>query len=286
MPIDAYHEESKPSEENASNERTTVQSIARAAAILRALEGETEGLSLSEIAKIVSLSRSSVHRIATTMAKEGWIIAASPNGKMRLGPGLLQLANSVDYDLKAILRPFIAELARAVDETVDLAVARSGSAIFIDQISGRKRIIAVSAIGERFPLHCTANGKALLSCMSAADAKQALALSLKNHPDHPLKDETRLFAEIEEARTNLVAFDEEDNSVGVGAVGTALRDSSGTLFAISIPAPIQSYRCSKELLIERLLMQRARIEQKIGLPNRSSIPQAADMLLATRGDLD
>lgn len=268
MSLEDEQDHARTIEEPSPSDRNTVQSIARAAAILRALEGETQGLSLSEIAKIVGLSRSSVHRITTTMAKEGWLIAASPTGRMRLGPALLQLANSIDYDLKSILRPFLAELCRSIEETVDLAVARLGSAVFIDQIPGRKRLIAVSAVGERFPLHCTANGKALLSAMPEDEARRSLALSIKHHPDHPLTDEVRLWREIEQARSDLVAFAQDEHSAGVSAVGTALKDSTGALFAISIPAPTQRFLKDKSVLAERLLAQRMKIEQKIGIIER------------------
>ena len=36
--------------------------------------------------------------------------------------------------------------------------------------SGQQRLVALSAIGERFPLHCTANGKAILAGFSKEDA--------------------------------------------------------------------------------------------------------------------
>ena len=32
--------------------------------------------------------------------------------------------------------------------------------VFIDQVIGSQRLRTVSAVGETFPLHCTANGKA------------------------------------------------------------------------------------------------------------------------------
>ncbi len=69
-----------------------IQVIARAAAILRALEHEPEGLSLAQIAQRVKLARSTVQRIVAALAAEKLLIAASPNGRVRLGPTILRLA--------------------------------------------------------------------------------------------------------------------------------------------------------------------------------------------------
>ena len=72
--------------------------IARAAAILRALEDENAGLSLGQIAQRVNLARSTVQRIVAALETEKLVIAATPNGRVRLGPTILRLAASVRSD--------------------------------------------------------------------------------------------------------------------------------------------------------------------------------------------
>src|SRR5262249_3300132 len=76
----------------ASSASSGIQVIARVAQILRALDGEPQGLSLSELAKRVSLPRSSVHRIVSALSAEGLVAAASPNGRVILGPEISRLA--------------------------------------------------------------------------------------------------------------------------------------------------------------------------------------------------
>jgi DNA-binding IclR family transcriptional regulator len=80
------------------------------------------------------------------------------------GRSQLHHAASVEFD--QITRPIMSELSQAVGETVDLSVLKGSVAIFTDQVQGIHRLRAVSAIGETFPLHCTANGKAILSVLS------------------------------------------------------------------------------------------------------------------------
>ena len=146
------------------NDKTQVQVIARAAAILRALEDEADGLSLGQIAQRVNLARSTVQRIVAALAAEKFLIAASPNGRVRLGPTILRLAASARTDFVAIARPFLVQLSNELPkETVDLAVVKKDHLVFIDQVIGSHRLRTVSAVGETFPLYCTANGKAYLA---------------------------------------------------------------------------------------------------------------------------
>src|SRR5277367_3902883 len=143
----------------------SIQVIARAASVLRSLEGEQTGLSLAQIAQRVDLARSTVQRIVDALRAEQFVIAANPTSGVRLGPALIRLAASASVDFDQITRPIMAELSQRLRETVDLSVLKGFSAVFTDQVQGAHRLRAVSAVGESFPLHCTANGKALLSLM-------------------------------------------------------------------------------------------------------------------------
>src|SRR5450631_1409802 len=136
----------------------SIQVIARAASVLRSLEGEQTGLSLAQISQRVNLARSTVQRIVDALRTEHFLIAASPTSGVRLGPALIRLAASASVEFDQITRPVISTLSQAIGETVDLSVLKGKAAIFTDQIQGSHRLRAVSAIGETFPLYCTANG--------------------------------------------------------------------------------------------------------------------------------
>src|SRR6516225_7724288 len=146
-----------------TNDKSQVQVIARAATILRALEEENAGLSLGQIAQRVNLARSTVQRIVAALETEKLVIAATPNGRVRLGPTILRLAASVRSDFITLARPLLEQLSEELHETVDLSTVKKDHLVFIDQVIGPQRLRTVSAVGETFPLYCTANGKAYLA---------------------------------------------------------------------------------------------------------------------------
>src|SRR3954464_9522315 len=184
-----------------------VQVIARAAQILRALDGEPHGLSLSQLSERLGLPRSTVHRVVSALATEGLLAAASPNGRVRLGPELARLALASRRELRQELRPHLQRLFETLNETVDCAVLDGDRLRFIDQIAAPHRLRAVSSVGATFPLHCTANGKALLAELSPDEGARVLPTRLRRYPPATITIRADLFEELDRIRATRVAFD-------------------------------------------------------------------------------
>ncbi|HXD43755.1 MAG TPA: IclR family transcriptional regulator [Pseudolabrys sp.] len=247
----------------ASNAKSQVQVIARAASILRALEDENAGLSLGQIAQRVNLARSTVQRIVAALENEKLVIAATPNGRVRLGPTILRLAASVRSDYIALARPHLEKLSADLQETVDLATVKKDHLVFIDQVIGSHRLRTVSAVGETFPLYCTANGKAYLAQLTDAAVE---ALIGKTYPARTPRTITRLdalIAELRSARASGVAFDREEHASGICAAGVALYDPLGNAVAVSVPVPSQRFAGREKEIAERLLATKHALESSM-----------------------
>lgn len=222
-------------------ESSGVQVLGRAAAMLRAIEGHPEGLSLAAIARAVELPRSTVHRLATALVEEGFLEPASPAGGLRLGPEILRLARAGRPDLREELRPFLEMLAASLGETVDCAVLDGDQMRFIDQLPAPHRLRAVSAVGAGFPLHCTANGKAALALMGRERALRVLPTRLQRFTPATITRRTDLLGELERIQRTGVAFDLEEHTAGIRAAGIAVSDLSGRIAALSVPVPAQRF---------------------------------------------
>jgi IclR family acetate operon transcriptional repressor len=235
-----------------------VQVIARAGAVLRSLEHAPEGLSLAEIAARVLLPRSTVQRIVAALGDEQLLMPASPNARVKLGPALIRLAAAANAGTERLVRPLMQELSRLVEETVDLSVLHGGSAMLIEQVQGTQRLVAVSAVGKEFPLHCTANGKALLALLPPERRDLLLKGRLTRHTPATVTDRAALDAELREIESTELAFDLEEHSVGICAIAAAFRDPVGREYSLSIPVPsprfavnrLQLSRCLKKCLRE------------------------------------
>jgi DNA-binding IclR family transcriptional regulator len=246
---------------NASGE--TVQTIAKATALLKLLEHAPDGLSLGQLAEGLSMPRSTVQRLVDALKAEALVVRASPRGGVKLGPLLLRLALSAESPSAQQIRPIIVDLSRRLRETVDVSTQSGGAAIFVDQVPGRQRLVALSAVGERFPLISTAPGKALLALLDRSAAEHLLARSLRDFPAWPLRDPAAFWRDIDACRTRGYAFDEEEHSAGISAVGAAFHDPVGLPLMISVPSPAERFQRNRDRFVGELL--RASSEARIVL---------------------
>jgi DNA-binding IclR family transcriptional regulator len=228
--------------------RHGVQAIARAAAILRALERAPEGLGLGELAAATELPKSTAHRLVGALAEEG-LVATAADGRIRLGGAIARLGAAGREALGERLRPVLLGLRRELDETVDLAVLDGASVRFVDQVPAPRRLRAMSSVGELFPLHCTANCKALLAALPESQAVALLPRRLPRLTAGTTTSREDLLGELALVRRDGVAFDREEHTEGICAVGAAISDGTDpAAAAISVPVPSQRFGGNEERL--------------------------------------
>lgn len=234
-----------PTQSAPDNSRSSgIQVIARAATILRVLRDNQSELSLGKIAKQADLPRSTVQRIVGALLEERFVIAASSGNGFRLGPELHSMAENARYDIVESCRLLLSELAQKCGETVDLSVYRGAGMIFLDQIPSIHRLRTISSVGDVFPLTTTANGKAALSLMENNKILEIARDEWKRTDKHV--DEKTFLDEIEIIRGNGIAYDLNDHTSGICAIGCAFRDWSGEIHSISVPIPTSRYESTKE----------------------------------------
>ena len=241
-----------------------IQVIARAADILRVLGSAPDGLTQSDLADLVGLARSTIHRLLRALEEEGLVETAEPRGRHRLGPEIARLAESARRGMLASIHPLLEELSQGVDETVDLSVLERGGATFVDQVVAPHRLRAVSAVGESFPLHCTANGKAFLVGMSPEELSRFLSVPLVRLTPRTITDPAELQRELRQVHAEGIAFDREEHTEGICAVGARLRGLMGVPVAVSIPMPAQRFYGREDFLRDSLLAWTEGIEREFG----------------------
>ena len=232
-----------------------MQVIARAAQVLRALEGGPLGLSLAQLAERVRLPRSTVHRIVTALSAEGFLVSASASGRVRIGPEFARLASAGATELWRAAEPYMQRLAAQLGETVDCSVLEGHRVRVIHVIpTARHTLRAVAEVGQEFPLFSTAKGKALLAAHDQGYALRMLPAKLESYTPYTSLNIDDVLADLERARATGLAHDREETTLGVCAAAIAVREPSGVLVALSVVVPAQRYH-NLEREIDRTLQQ-------------------------------
>ncbi|BBZ69554.1 transcriptional regulator [Mycobacterium paraseoulense] len=219
--------------------------LRRAAAALDEIAAEPGRLRLVDLGERLGLAKSTARRLLVGLVEVG-LASVDPQGRISLGDRLLGFGNSDGAHVSAIFRPTIERVARATDgETVDLSILRGQRMWFVDQIESSHRLRAVSAVGVRFPIESTANGKAALAALGDAEAEAVIS---RGDPD--VAD--RLRAEVAEIRCTGVAFDRDEHTPGISAAAIARRAVGDNVVAISVPAPTERFLEKEQRIVTAL----------------------------------
>lgn len=246
--------------------RNGIQVIGRAADVLRALKVDAGALSLGQIAERVSLPRSTVQRIVSALQEEDFIVAEKGSSGFKLGPALSTLAAATRYNTVEECRLLLTELSQATGETTDLSALKGGGMMFLDQISGTHRLRTVSAVGDVFPLTTTANGRAVLSKMPEDRAQVLIEQEWERRGIDG--DIAAFMIMLAEVRKSGLAYDLEEHTQGISAIGFSFEDWSGALHAISVPVPSTRFEACREN-VEKEILKTAGHIRKMMQPNRA-----------------
>lgn len=238
-----------------------IQVIARAAAIMRALGRNPQGISLATIAHEVDLARSTVQRIVSALENEHLVEALGPSGGFRLGPALGQLIHQTQSDIISSVRSSLTELSAKVQESVSLATLAGDRVHVVDCIIYERELRVVFPIGIEAPAHKTAAGKALLAGLPDAQIRAVLPSLFE--VGAKAADQKALIEQIDGARESSVAYDQDEHVPGVSATAVLLNTYFGQ-YSISVLAPSVRAKRNADLYRSSLLSTKEAIEAKIG----------------------
>ncbi|WP_327357306.1 IclR family transcriptional regulator [Streptomyces sp. NBC_01304] len=140
-----------------------IQSLERAAAMLRLLAGGERRLGLSDIASSLGLAKGTAHGILRTLQHEGFVEQDEASGRYQLGAELLRLGNSyLDvHELRARALVWTDDLARSSGESVYLGVLHQQGVLIVHHVFRPDDSRQVLEVGAMHPLHSTALGKVI-----------------------------------------------------------------------------------------------------------------------------
>lgn len=224
---------------------TSIQVIDRLAQLLDTIAASDDVVSLKVLSAETGLHPSTAFRILSSAASHGFV-ERTARGNYQLGAKLLRLGNRVSsvVDIRKVALPLMEKLRDELGETVNLTVREGDEVVYIERALAKRMIRVDQVIGSRAPLHVTAVGKLLLgeqgedACRSYAKRSKLPAYTANTH--------TRAASLVQECLNAVkqgYAYDNEEAELGVGCIGTLVRDASGQVVAgLSVSAPIERRR--------------------------------------------
>ena len=176
----------------------------------------------------------------------------APSGKLHIGAGLISIASAGHRELRHEAAPYLKRLSLELHETVELVVLDGDEALFTDQYVPQRSLRVVAEVGDRFPLHCSACGKALLAALPQAEAERLVPHKLEALTRFTNINRASLLHELEEVRRTGVAYDHQEHTLGVSAVGAAVHDPGGSMAAITVAMPAARLEGNEQRIADKL----------------------------------
>ncbi|HEX6352513.1 IclR family transcriptional regulator [Actinophytocola sp.] len=222
-----------------SQPRSGAQAVERALSVLRCVEGDDDGVGITELAQRTGLTVSTAHRLARTLSEAGLLLQDPRNERYQLGPALVVLGKKAEQRLgyrQAL--PLLEELAAATGESINLGIRAGNEVRVVLDVVSRQPLRFSQAPGSRVPMHVSAMGKCLLAHSGDVDDQIKQLGDLVKATHRTITDRDQLRAELELVRERGWALNDEERNPGVRAIAAPVRQpGGGVVGAVAIQGP-------------------------------------------------
>ncbi|MGB0097800.1 MAG: IclR family transcriptional regulator [Solirubrobacteraceae bacterium] len=246
-----------------------IQSIERAAAILRLLSGRSRRLGVVELAGQLGLPKGTVHGILRTLQTVGFVEQDSESGKYQLGAALLHIGSSYldANELRTRALNWADALATQSDESVRIGTLHDKQVLIVHHVFRPDDSRQALEVGSLVPPHASALGKALLAHHTYL-LDELAAEHLTSYTPATVTDMGELRGELEEIRGRGWASEIGELLPGVASIAAPIEDRRGVVAgAIGISGPIERVSASgdpRSELVGYVLQSARTVSRELG----------------------
>lgn len=231
-------------------QRFRLPAVDRAMSLLELLASSRAGLTLSELSRKLGIPKSTAYYLVYTLVTRGWVQRSS-SGHYSLGFRFADVASAstAGLNLNTLAKPHLRQIAARLNLTAMLAVLGGAEAVIIATVTWARDGDGGGGawVGRHLDLHCTAQGKALIANMPEDELDRLLSgRELARFTPKTIDSLPALKAHLAETRANGYSVNDEEQVLGVRAVGAPIFDSWGMVTAtVSVRGSTQQIPSSR-----------------------------------------
>jgi IclR family transcriptional regulator, KDG regulon repressor len=225
-----------------SNNPQILSSVSNALRILKSFSTFEPTQKVGDLSVSLGLAKSTVSRLLTTLAHEGFVIKDKNTGQYKLGISVLTLGGIVTNNLEIHkeVSPLLFKLVHDTGETAHLSVLDGLETIYIHKEECSHPVRILTHLGRKNPSYCTSSGKVLLAFDENNLVEEVIKAGLHAYTSKSITDPDKLRKELELIRKRGYAISTEELTVGTRSVSAPIRDYTGKVVsAINVVGPLQ-----------------------------------------------
>lgn len=220
----------------------SLSSVTSALQLMKVYSVDETELGISALAKELGVAKSTAHRLAVTLAAEGFLEQNPDNGRYRLGLALFELGTLVRrrMDVSTLGLPLLGALRDTTQEAIHLAMLAQSDIVYLYNLESSQAVGTRSYLGMRKPAFCTSEGRVLLAFSPPEHAAAVLKEGGAARTPNTITDPKALARLLDEVRQNGYAVDDEESEIGMRGLAAPVRDATGRVIAaVGLSAPMQ-----------------------------------------------
>lgn len=217
-----------------------LSSVRNSLRILRSFSLAEPEKKVSDLAQDLGLAKSTVSRLLSTLASEGFVIKDRETQRFRPGLSILNLNTVLTSGLEINQEslPVLQQLVRDVDETAHIAALAGVDVVYLNIVECSHPVKILSHIGRRNPLHCTSSGKAMLAFQNSSAISQYIERGLTRYTDKTVTDPDEFRQLLDKVREQEYAVSSGELREGIESVAAPVRDYTGkVVYAVTVIGP-------------------------------------------------
>ena len=218
-----------------------IQSVERAANILKALGGGSRRLGVSELSDQLGLAKGTVHGLLRTLEAHGLVEQDPETDKYQLGATLLRLGNSYldTSELRSRALRWSERLAENTGESVRVGVPHGHGVLVVHHVFRPDNSLQILEVGAVLPLHASASGKAILAFDQALE-DEVLAGDLARLTGRTVTGPAALRTQLGKVRDRGYALEREEAVIGDAGIAAPIFDRRGdAVGTIGLSGPVE-----------------------------------------------
>lgn len=242
-------------------------SVIKTFQILEQFTRDRPELTISEIAELTGMNRSTVFRFMNSLKSLG-MVERTEDGFYKLGIRLFELGLRIDFNqsIAGKARPFLRQLTHAIRESSCLVIRDRVDSLCLVNEQSEQKIRIDTPEGARNPMYCTAHGKAMLAFMDEEFWSLYFSITeLKKRTVKTIVTEAELREELQNIRESFISYDYGEYADDVFCVGTPIFDiNEHPVAAISVSGLERRMIDRKDMISELVLQTGMDITWEIG----------------------
>lgn len=232
----------------------SVPPVERAFKLLRAIAAGDIAANVSETARSLGLSRTTIIRLLATLEAEQMIERRSDGAGWKLGLGIAGLAGQalVGSDIVQVGDPILRELAEMLGLSAHIGVLDGRDVLYVARRTPNVHLVSNVGIGSRLPAHATTLGRIILAFSGEEDvATRFQGVRLKAATDKTPTTLAALQRQIEVDRAAGIAWSDSNYEIGIASAAAPVFDRTGAIAgAINVTGPVASFTSVRRRKIE------------------------------------